>query len=213
MGTSPPRIPPLAAEEWAPEVQETLAPLRGFMGGRTLNIFATLAHHPKLLRSWLAFGNHVLGSSTLPARERELAILRVGWLCRSDYEWGQHVLIARRVGIGDAEIARVAAGPDAPGWSPREAAVLRAADELWRDARVADATWAELARQLELQQLLDLVFTVGQYVLVSMALNSCGVERDPGVPGFEETAGAAPGTGAAAVPGPGTAAVPGPARR
>jgi alkylhydroperoxidase family enzyme len=189
---TPARIPPLPPEEWAPEVEEVLRPLRGFMGGRTLNIFATLAHHPKLLRSWLGFGNHVLGASTLPARERELAILRVGWLCRSDYEWGQHVLLARRVGIGDAEIARVAAGPDAPGWSPREAAVLRAADELWGDARIGDASWAELARHFEVQQLLDLVFTVGQYALVSMALNSCGVERDPGVPGFEETAGAAP---------------------
>jgi hypothetical protein len=87
----------------------------------------------------------------------------------------------------------VAAGPDAPGWSPREAAVLRAADELWRDARIGDATWAELAGHFEVQGLLDLVFTVGQYALVSMALNSCGVERDPGVPGFEETAGSVPG--------------------
>jgi alkylhydroperoxidase family enzyme len=193
MSSSAPRIPPLVAGELPPEVEEILRPLRGFTGGRLLNIFATLAHHPKLLRSWLGFGNHVLGTSTLPPRERELAILRVGWLCRSEYEWGQHVLIARRVGVGDAEIARVAAGPDAPGWSPREAAVLRAADELWRDARIGDATWAELAGHFEVQGLLDLVFTVGQYALVSMALNSCGVERDPGVPGFEETAGSVPG--------------------
>ncbi len=193
MGPPAPRVPPLSPGEWAPEVEEIVRPLRGLMGGRVLNVFATLAHHPELLRRWLVFANHVLGASTLPARERELAILRVGWLCRSDYEWGQHVLIARRVGVGDAEIARVAAGPDAPGWSPREAAVLRAADELWRDARVADATWAELARHFEVPQLLDLVFAIGQYTLVSMALNSFGVERDPGVPGFEETAGAAPG--------------------
>jgi alkylhydroperoxidase family enzyme len=187
VGPPGPRVPPLPPSEWPPELEAILRPLRDPTGGRVLNIFATLGRHPELLRRWLGFGTHVLLGSTLPARERELAILRVGWLCRSEYEWGQHVLIARRVGIGDAEIARVAAGPDAPGWSAREAAVLRAADELWRDARVADATWAELARGFDVRQLLDLVFTVGQYVLVSMALNTLGVERDPGVPGFPET--------------------------
>jgi len=187
-----PRVPPLAPGEWSPEAREILEPLSGAMGGRALNIFGTLAHHPDLLRRWLVFGNHVLGKSTLPARERELVILRVGWLCRSEYEWGQHVLIARQVGIDDQEIARVAAGPDASGWTPREAAALRAADELWSDARIADATWAELSRHFESKQLIDLVFAIGQYTLVSMALNTLGVERDPGVPGFEETAGRVP---------------------
>jgi len=187
-----PRVPPLAPEEWSPEAREVLDPLRGAMGGRALNIFGTLAHHPELLRRWLGFANHVLGRSTLPARERELAILRVGWLCRAEYEWGQHVLVARSVGIADTEIARVAAGPDAAGWAPREAAVLRAADELWREARVGDATWAELSGHFDLPQLIDLVFAIGQYALVSMALNTLGVERDPGVPGFEETAGRRP---------------------
>jgi alkylhydroperoxidase family enzyme len=195
VGPPGPRVAPLPPAEWPPEVEEILRPLRGFQDGRVLNVFSTLAHHPALLRRWLVFGTHVLAKSTLPARERELAILRVGWLCRSEYEWGQHVLIARGVGIADAEIARVAAGPDAPGWSSREAAVLRAADDLWREARVADATWAELARHFEVPQLLDLVFAIGQYTLVSMALNSLGVERDPGVPGFAETAGSSPGDG------------------
>jgi alkylhydroperoxidase family enzyme len=192
MDSAGPRIAPLPPAEWTPEAEEIVGPLRKAMGGRALNIFTTLAHHPDLLRRWLVFANHVLGSSTFPARERELAILRVGWLCRSEYEWGQHVLIARRAGVEDAEIARVATGPDAAGWSPRDAAVLRAADDLWRDARVADATWAELARHYETRQLIDLVFTIGQYALVSMVLNSLGVERDAGVPDFASTAGTAP---------------------
>ena len=177
-----PRVPPLPESEWPPEIEEILRPFRGFTGGRVFNIFSTLARHPELFRSWLVFANHVLARSTLPPRERELAILRVGWLCRSDYEWGQHVLIARGVGLSDEEIARVPAGPDAPGWQPREAAVLRAADELRRDACVSDPTWAELVRHFETRQLLDLVFAIGQYTLVAMALNTLGVERDPGVP-------------------------------
>jgi alkylhydroperoxidase family enzyme len=179
-----PRIEPLDVENADPETREQLAKLAAgnVGGGRVLNIFGTLAHHPELMRRWLVFGNHVLGKSTLPARERELAILRVGYLCQSEYEWGQHVLIARRCDISDAEIARIAVGPDAPGWSAADAAVIRAADELHADQMIRDTTWAELAKSWSRQQLMDLVFTIGQYHLVAMALNTFGVQRDPGVP-------------------------------
>jgi alkylhydroperoxidase family enzyme len=146
-----------------------------------LNVFTTLAHHPDLLRRWLGFANHVLLESTLAPRERELAILRVGWRCHAPYEWGQHVVVGRRFGITDEEVARVAAGPDAPGWSPREAAILRAVDELHDHATVSDPTWAALTAQLSTQQCMDLVFAIGQYHLVSFALNAFGVERDDGV--------------------------------
>ena len=78
-------------------------------------MFATFAHHPKLMKRWLVFGNHVLAKSTLPARDRELLVLRTGWNCRAPYEWAQHVAIARAIGITDDEIARVAEGPDADG--------------------------------------------------------------------------------------------------
>jgi 4-carboxymuconolactone decarboxylase len=156
---------------------------RALVGERSLNIFGTLAHHPKLLKRWMVFGNHVLAKSTLPARDRELLILRTGWNCRAPYEWGQHVAIARVVGITDAEVERVAAGPDAPGWDPFEAALMRAADELHTDQSLSDATYAALAERYDEQRLLDLVFTVGQYHLVSMALNSLRVQRDDGVTG------------------------------
>jgi alkylhydroperoxidase family enzyme len=184
MRLTKPRIEPLDVERADPETREQLAKLAAgnVAGGRVLNIFGTLAHHPELMRRWLVFGNHVLGKSTLPARERELAILRVGYLCQSEYEWGQHVLIARRCEISDAEIARIAVGPDAPGWSAADAAVIRAADELHADQMISDATWAELAKTWSRQQLMDLVFTIGQYHLVAMALNTFGVQRDPGVP-------------------------------
>ena len=189
MSSVPPRVRPLTPDEWSDDAGKILDPLREMGGGRVLNIFATLAHHPDLLRRWLVFGNHVLGKSTLSARERELAILRVGYLCRAEYEWGQHVLIARGIGISDEEIARIAEGPDAAGWSPIEGALLRATDELHRDQRVGDATWAELSAHYDVKQLLDLVFAVGQYTLVSMALNTLGVQRDPGVPGLPDGAG------------------------
>lgn len=170
-----PRVPPLADAQIDPELRDRLG------DGPILNIFRTLANHPKLMKRWLVFGNHVLGRSTLPARERELLILRIGWLCRSGYEWGQHVRIARESGLRDEEIARVPRGAEASGWSELDRALLRATDELHADAFISDATWQELSRQLDTQQLIDLVFTVGQYQLVSMALNSFGVQPEPGL--------------------------------
>jgi alkylhydroperoxidase family enzyme len=169
-----PRLPPLPSAEWDDET-------RALIGDSSLNIFATLARHPKLMKRWMVFGNHVLAKSTLPARERELLILRTGWNCRAPYEWGQHVAIGRATGLTNEEIERVTVGPDAPGWEPFDAALVRAADELHGEAMVTDATYAELAARYDAQQLLDLVFTVGQYHLVSMALNTFRVQRDDGV--------------------------------
>jgi alkylhydroperoxidase family enzyme len=182
---SKPRITPLTDAEMDPDTRALLGATSGGVGaGRVLNIFRTLAVHPKLLKRWLVFGSHVLAKSTLPARERELAILRVGWRCRSEYEWGQHVVIGRASGLTDAEIAQIAEGPDAPGWSDRDRTLLRAADELVGDHFVSDATWQALARDWSTEQLVDLVFAVGQYTLVSMALNTFGVQLDAGVGGF-----------------------------
>ena len=171
-----PRVAPLADDQLDPELRVR------FGSGPILNIFRTLANHPALAKRWLVFGNHILAKNTLPAREREIAILRIGWLCRSGYEWGQHVVIGKASGLSDEEITRITQGPDAPGWSADDRALLRATDELHEDAFVTDATWAELSRRWSTQQLMDLVFTVGQYNLVSMALNTFGVQPEPGLP-------------------------------
>lgn len=152
--------------------------------GRVLNIFGTLAHHPKLMKRWWVFGAHVLQKSSLPPRERELVILRVGWLCQSGYEWGQHRVIGRKAGITDAEIERIKQGPDAAAWSPADRALLRAVDELHEDSFITDDTWKALAERYNTQQLLDLVFAVGEYHLVSMVLNATGVQLDPGIDGL-----------------------------
>ena len=178
MRLTTPRVAPLPIDEIEPELRVK------FGAGPVLNIFRTLANHPKLMKRWLVFGNHVLGRSTLPARERELVILRIGWLCRSAYEWGQHVVIGLGSGLSQAEIDRIPLGPDAAGWGELERALLRATDELHADAFISDATWAALSAKLDTQQLLDLIFTVGQYNLVSMALNSLGVQPEPGLPAF-----------------------------
>jgi 4-carboxymuconolactone decarboxylase len=178
------RIEPLPEAEWDEDVRPALEPTRAIGRGKVPNVLATIARHPKLLKRWNAFGNHVLFKSTLPARDREILILRIGWLCRSAYEWGQHVIIGRRAGLTDAEIERIRQGADGAGWTPFEAALVRAADELHADAFIGDATWTALAERYDTRQLMDVVFTVGQYNLVSMALNSFGVQLDEGVGGF-----------------------------
>ena len=180
---SEPRIKPVT--DPSPEVVELYdkAGLRS-PDGSTLNIFATLAHHPKLLRRWMVFAGHVLSKSTLTPRDRELAILRVGVVCDSRYEFGQHYVIGLRSDITAAEIERVRRGPSDPTWSEwteKEAAIILAADELHHDSRISDATWATLRRHLSEEQLLDLIFAIGNYHLVSFALNSCGVELDEGI--------------------------------
>jgi 4-carboxymuconolactone decarboxylase len=178
-----PRIPPLPREGRDPRTEELLEPLRR-PDGTELNIFATLAHHPKLLKRWSAFGGVLLYGGSLPARERELLILRAGYLCRAHYEWGQHVAIGRAAGLTDDEIARVPAGADAEGWSAEDAALLRAADELHRDSRISDATWAALAERWDEPQLIEICMVVGQYHLVAFTLNSLGVQREDGVEGL-----------------------------
>jgi alkylhydroperoxidase family enzyme len=175
---------PTTPADWDDDTRRLLDGLAAHNGGVVMNVLATVAHHPKLLKRWTVFGNHVMGASTLPARERELAILRTGLLARSDYEWAQHVSIARRSGCTDDEIVRVIVGPDAPEWSADDRAVLRATDELVGDQFISNGTWDALSERWSVQQCLDLVFTVGQYLLVSMALNTLGVQIEEGVERF-----------------------------
>lgn len=167
-------------EEQATVLAPFASPDNKVGGGRVLNIFRTLAHSPKALAGFLGWGNYVLSRrNSLAPREREMVILRTGWLCKSGYEFAQHTRIGKDCGLTDAEIARIKEGPDASGWTPIEAAMLRAADELVADHHVSDATWAALT-ELGDRGRMDLVFTVGQYTQVSMILNSFGVQLEDG---------------------------------
>ena len=172
-----PRLAPTTEDDWDDETRQLLD------GLGHLNIFDTLAHHPKLLKRWLVFGNHVLAKSTLPERERELAILRTGWRCGSEYEFGQHTVIGARIGVTEQEIARLATESIA-GWSEADGELVAATDELVCDHVLSDASWAALNARWNTQQVLDLIFTVGQYVLVSTALRSLGVEVEEDAPGW-----------------------------
>jgi alkylhydroperoxidase family enzyme len=143
-----------------------------------LNALGTLARHPALTRAFNTFNGHVLFATTLSPRQRELLVLRVAADRGARYEWVQHAVLASDAGVTREEVDRVAEGPDAAGWSSLERAMLRAVDELVASAKIADETWAVLAGELDEQQLMDLVFTVGAYDLLAMAFRSFGVQLD-----------------------------------
>jgi len=183
------RLAPLPPDRWPPGMKGALAALRpenprhpypSRAPGRPkgLNVLGMLALHPELARAFHTLNGHVLFATSLTVRQRELLVLRVAARRDAEYEWRQHVVLAGDAGIDAADVARIGAGPDAPGWSPLEAALVRAADELVADAMIGDATWAVLAAELDEHQLMDLVFTVGAYDVLAMALKSFGIALD-----------------------------------
>ncbi len=179
-----PRIYPLKESEWDDTARKLIEGFKKISKGPVSNIMATLANYSKLYNRWRAFGNHVLYKSSLPARDREILMLRIGWLCHAEYEWGQHAIIGKRCGISDEELKRITEGPDAEGWDSFDATLLRAVDELYINSFISDSTWQKLSEKYNTHQLIDLIFTVGQYNLVSMVLNTLGVQLEEGVDGF-----------------------------
>lgn len=174
-----PRIAPLTEPG-----EEATARLRGAFGDRRpLNIFATLAHAPKMLDAVLHMGGYLLSGKGIPAREREIVVLRVGWRAGSVYEFGQHTVIGRAAGLSDEEIVRLTEDGLA-GWDEGDRLLVAMADDLHGDDRVGEATWAGLAGRWDETQLIELLVLAGFYRLVSGFLSSVGVELDPGTPGW-----------------------------
>jgi alkylhydroperoxidase family enzyme len=173
--TPSPRIAPIQAGDGSSQEQEllegTIAALRG------ANIFSTLVRAPGLFRRWLPFAGKLL-SGKLPARDRELLILRTAWNCRAGYEWGHHVAIGLECGLTREEVDRVPDGPGAD-WPAPDALLLQAADELHLEQRLSDATWEGLSARYDTQQLIEVPMLVGHYHLVAMTLNTLGVELEP----------------------------------
>jgi alkylhydroperoxidase family enzyme len=143
-----------------------------------LNAMGVLAHHPELTAAYNQLIRHALYFTSISPRQRELLVLRVAHLRSSTYEWAQHVYQAGVAGLAPEEVARVRVGPSAPEWSGLERALLTAADELVADARIGEDTYASLSAELDTQQLMDVVFTVGAYEVFAMALRTFDVELD-----------------------------------
>lgn len=179
---SPPRIAPLPGSEVGEKAKALLEGIGP--GGKDLAIFMTLARHPELMEKWLPFAEQVLRASTLPVRDREIVVLRTGWLSQSPYEFAHHVAIGKQIGLSDADIKRVTDGPNAAGLPPFDALLMRAVDELNDNSVISDPTWKALTETYNAQQMIDLVFLAGHYKMVSMMLNSLGVQVEEGFVDF-----------------------------
>jgi 4-carboxymuconolactone decarboxylase len=193
----PPRVPPLLPPEWdavTHDAVSTFPSARDFVlsryqaeGARGMHGIGVILRHPALAKAFLTFNNHVAIASTLSKRIRELLILRISWLRRSEYEFVQHLVLARNAGLSEAELERVQLGPDAPGWDPVDADLIRAVDELHADARIQGATWQRLSAHFGVEQLMDIVFVIGCYDTLAMVFKTFGVQLEPGVDALDPT--------------------------
>ena len=193
------RIPRRSAADWDAEVLDALSVLRppgttrrppdqeqpdeGRRQRPVSGILGIFSWHPALAKAFFVFNNHLF-ASTLSDRDREIVTVRVSWLRRGEYEWSQHVRMARNAGVSDEEVDAISEGPDSAVWGPRDVALLRSVDEIVADRYISDETWKRLAEHLDRRQLMDLVFTIGSYDLLAMAFNVFGLQLDPGLAGF-----------------------------
>ena len=186
-----PRVSPLPPSEWDATAHDALSAFpsgRDFVlsrwktgGARGMHALGTMLRHPALAKAFLTFNNHVAIASTVSKRIRELLILRISWLRGEEYEFVQHQVLGLRAGLTEVELERIQLGPDAPGWDPGDADLVRAVDELHAHACIQDETWARLSARFDTPQLLDIVFAVGCYEVLAMVFKTCRVPLEPGV--------------------------------
>jgi 4-carboxymuconolactone decarboxylase len=178
-----PRILPLPRAEWTDDAREVFAywgePNAWEEGSKT-NVLMVMGNHPDLGKVYNAWGKHLLMSNSLGSRYLELLILRVAWLVKSAYEWHNHVGYALNAGLTLEDIGAIRDFPEGGNWTEQDAVVLRSVDELKEDGIISDATWATLGKYFDKRQKMDLVFSIGHYVMTSWALSSFGVEIEGG---------------------------------
>jgi alkylhydroperoxidase family enzyme len=173
----PPRIPPLKPHEIPEEAREAMNKLRAGLGlgpleGDVPEFTATMMKTPVLMEAHLGLANFLFRGE-LAVRDRELAVLRLGWILGAPFEWGEHVKIGKRLAhVTDEEVLRIQKGSSAPGWNEHERAIIRAVEELVSDAMITDETWAVLAKTLNEKQLLEFPILIGQYQGVAYLQNS-----------------------------------------
>lgn len=190
-----PRLSPVPRDQWPAQMRTVLEAMtppapRHFVpppGGRpgrpkASNTLGTFAHHPDLAQSWMAFNGHILYGTTLTLRQREILVLRVAAVLDSPFAWAQHLVHQEEADLTHRDVQRIAFGPNAPFLDPLERAMITAVDELLLEGVVAEQTWDVLSEHFDEKQLLDLIFTVGCYTVLTWMTDTVGLEIDPDLP-------------------------------
>jgi alkylhydroperoxidase/carboxymuconolactone decarboxylase family protein YurZ len=181
--SNPVRIPPVPREKWTTEHREVFAfwgDPTAYENGSSNNLVMVMANNPKLGMAFNQFGKHMM-TTRIPPRPRELMTLRIVWHLKNEYEWHYHIGYAIKAGLSIEEIEAIKTGPDAPNWNDDDRAVLKCVDELWETNKISDATWTGLMKQFDTEQVMDFIFILGQYVMLSWAIDAFGVQMEAGV--------------------------------
>lgn len=174
----PPRIAPGGRRDIG-LIGWTISRISGRVAGTgPPNLFLTLGRHRPLFRGWLRFAGRLMPGGRLPRRETELVILRVAHLADCPYEFDHHVRLGRRAGVLAPDVTRVVAGPSAPGWSPREQAVLGAVDALHHQKNLTDPEWSALTQHLPDREILELLLLVGHYEMLATTITTLRIQPD-----------------------------------
>lgn len=184
---APQRIEPLAPDDLGADLEALISEVQDSVGAYKPPVvheyFRTIAKHPEIFSCQMRMGA-VLFTGRLSPRERELAVLRIGWLLGAPYEWGEHVVIAKRYGVTADEVERVTQGSAAPGWSPHESAILAGVEEMLSTQSIRDETWAALAATWDEARLIEFPAMVGQYVATALIQNALRIRLSEGNPGL-----------------------------
>ncbi len=195
---SEPRIPPLDIKEarkinkdlvnkseWEKKVNLLIEnPVSHALFG--LNVYSTMMRNSDITMRFMMSLRQISSKLSLPERDREILILRTAWLCYSEYEWGQHVLLGKNAGLSEEEINLIKKGADPERWDPFDALLVLTVDELYADAFITDPTWKALNERYNEEQIMDLIFLVGQYNALAMFLNTFGVPLEYNKKGFQD---------------------------
>jgi alkylhydroperoxidase family enzyme len=175
------RIPRITEAERTEEVRSMFAAMAGVGVSNIDNnhVLLTFAQYPALTQPFLEFNRHLLTTSTLPVRLRQIAILRTAWQRRARYMWSSHLRMSLRLGLSGADFTAVQQGATATQWTDAERAVVRAVDQLCEQSDLDDEHWNHLAAYFDRRQMMDFLFTVGTYVLLAITFNAMRVEREP----------------------------------
>ena len=189
-----PRIPPIQPQDLTAEARAFLEQWTGgiFKNADANPVLQTFAHHPALANAFSTFNVYLLSANTLPVKQRQMAIMRTGWLCRGTYIWSSHLGTSQLCGLSPDMYGPIQRGADDPYFSDFERIVIRATDELVQDRKVGDANWQGLTEEWNEQQLLDFLFTVGCYAMLAGVMRSLGVQRGADLRALAEQYGAPP---------------------